>query len=66
MKIMVDLNVVLDVLQYREPHYTHSAYVLDAVVQNVIAGVMPSHSVTTLSYILSKYLPSGKTRELLH
>jgi len=65
MKIMVDLNVVLDVMQHRESHYTHSAQVLDAVVQNVFEGVIPSHSVTTLSYFLSKYLSFKKTRELL-
>ncbi len=62
---MVDLNVVLDVMQHREPHYTDSARVLDAVVQHVIEGVIPSHCVTTLSYILSKHVSTEKTHDIL-
>ena len=53
--ILVDLNVVLDVLQHRQPHYEYSARVLDAVSREQVAGVLAAHSVTTLFYFLARY-----------
>lgn len=38
--ILVDLNVVLDVVQRREPHYQASAGVLDRVVGKHVKGVV--------------------------
>ena len=38
--ILGDLNVLLDVLQKREPHYPASAAVLDAIVQGTVAGAI--------------------------
>lgn len=34
MKVMLDLNVLLDVLQWREPHYFDSAAVLSLAVES--------------------------------
>jgi len=63
MKVLVDLNVVLDVLQHREPHYTDSAKMLDAVLRHVVEGVLPSHSVTTLSYLIDKHTSGDQARD---
>jgi predicted nucleic acid-binding protein len=65
MRIMVDLNVILDVIQEREPHYTDSAQVVDAVVREFIEGVVASHCVTTLYYVIDKNLPGEESNEAL-
>src|SRR3990172_1619875 len=54
MKIVLDLNVVLDVIQKRQPHYQDSAEVLSRVRMGEIAAILPNHGVTTLWYILAK------------
>jgi predicted nucleic acid-binding protein len=52
--ILVDLNVIQDVVENREPHYAASAAVLDAVIAGRVPGVIPAHSVTTLHYLVSR------------
>jgi predicted nucleic acid-binding protein len=52
--VLVDLNVVMDVLQERRPHYEESARVLDVVVRQEAAGYLAAHSLTTLFYVLSR------------
>ncbi len=54
MKIVLDLNVLLDVIQNRPPHYLDSADVLSRVRTGEIDAILPSHGVTTLWYILAK------------
>jgi hypothetical protein len=54
MKITLDLNVVLDVVQNRAPHYQDSAEVLSRARVGEITAVLPGHAVTTLHYILAK------------
>lgn len=54
MKIALDLNVVLDVIQYRQPHYQDSAEVLSRGRTGEIAAILPGHGVTTLWYFLAK------------
>lgn len=54
MRILVDLNVVLDVLQSRRPFYEDSARVLDAVVRKEVAGWLAAHSLTTLFYVVNR------------
>ena len=53
--ILVDLNVVLDVVQSRQPHYQASALVLDRVVQDAEIGVVSAHAVTTLHDLVGRY-----------
>jgi predicted nucleic acid-binding protein len=55
MKVMLDLNVVLDVVQRREPFYTASATVLSQAVEGQIVGCLPGHALTTLHYITAKH-----------
>ena len=51
MKVMLDLNILLDVVQKREPFYPVSATVLSKAVVGEISGHLPGHSLTTLHYI---------------
>lgn len=53
-RILVDLNVILDVIQFRIPFYDQSAQVLDAVVRHRAQGWVAEHSVTTLIYIITR------------
>ena len=65
MKVMFDLNIVLDVVQHREPHYRMSAAALSAVVQGEAQGVFPCHGVTTVHYLVSRYADKKRADELV-
>ena len=51
----MDINVLLDVFQKREPHYAASARVLAMVQQGEVTGVFPAHGFTTLYYLVRKH-----------
>jgi len=55
MRVTVDINVLLDVFQKREPHYAASARVLAMVQQGEVDGVFPAHGFTTLYYLVRKH-----------
>jgi predicted nucleic acid-binding protein len=55
MRLMLDLNVLLDVAQRREPFYAASAKVLSQAVEGQSVACLPGHALTTLHYIVSKY-----------
>lgn len=55
MKIMIDLNVLLDVIQKRKPHFDASAEVLALAVKKQVDALLPSHCLTTLHYIVQKH-----------
>ena len=50
-RVLIDLNVVLDTLQEREPHYRESASILAYAEKGVIEGLVAAHSWTTLFYL---------------
>jgi predicted nucleic acid-binding protein len=54
LRVLVDSNVVLDVLQRREPFFAASAGVLASAETGQIEGWIAAHSVTTLFYLLAK------------
>lgn len=54
MKVLLDLNVVLDVIQNRVSHYQDSAEVISRGRAGEIQAMLPSHAVTTLYYVLEK------------
>ncbi len=55
MKVVVDLNVLLDVVQKRDKFYLSSAAVLEAVVEKKVQGFIPAHLITTLYYLTARY-----------
>ena len=63
-RVLVDVNIFLDVIQQREDFYADSAGVLDAVAYKEIEGLLAAHSATTLFYILSRAL--GQTTAVYH
>jgi predicted nucleic acid-binding protein len=55
LKVMLDLNVLLDVAQRREPFYAASAAVLSQAIEGPNVACLPGHALTTLHYIVAKH-----------
>ncbi len=55
MTVTVDINVLLDVFQQRQPHYAASARVLNLVAAGMLTGVCPAHGLTTLYHLVRKH-----------
>lgn len=62
MKVLLDLNLLLDVLQKREPHYPASAAVLSSIASGELQGAIPGHALTTIHYVLTRF--AGRERAL--
>ncbi len=58
MRIMLDINVMLDFFQKRAPHYQYSSMVVREVLKHNVQGFLPVHGVTTIYYIIAKYSDS--------
>jgi len=60
--ILIDINILLDVLQQREPFFDASARLLAMVETGHIKGYIAAHSVTTLFYLIQKDRSSAQAR----
>lgn len=58
MLVLVDVNVVLDVLGRREPHYEPAAQMWSAIEAGEATGLVAAHTVTTIHYLLQRYTSS--------
>ena len=54
LRVLLDLNIILDVLTRREPFYADSAKIWEKVETGHVDGMLAAHSVTTLFYLLLK------------
>lgn len=63
MKVLFDLNILLDVMQQREVFYAASAAALSKSLNKECEGLVPGHAVTTLHYLLSRYTNKQKADE---
>jgi predicted nucleic acid-binding protein len=54
LRILIDLNVLVDALNRREPFFETSAEVLAAAETGKFEGWIAAHSVTTLFYLIAK------------
>jgi predicted nucleic acid-binding protein len=61
-KILVDINVVLDVLLDRKPHAGPSAALWAAIETGRAEGVLAAHAVTTIHYLVRKERGASKAR----
>ncbi len=52
--VLIDINILLDVLQKREPFFETSARLLALIETGHIRGYVASHSITTLFYLIKK------------
>ncbi|WP_376693780.1 type II toxin-antitoxin system VapC family toxin [Wenzhouxiangella sp. EGI_FJ10409] len=53
--ILIDLNVLLDILQERRPHFQASSAVVDRALADGVGAFIPAHAVTTIHYLVAKY-----------
>src|ERR1035438_374714 len=65
MKVLVDVNAVLDVLLDRQPHYAASATVWSAIESGAVEGLLSAHAVTTIHDLVCKNPGAAKARQTL-
>ena len=65
MKVFVDTNVLLDVLQRREPHVKASSIVWKACECGEIEGVVSALTFANIIYILRKDMTPTRARDIL-
>ncbi len=65
MKIVLDLNVILDVVENRLPGVEFSSAVISVVGREKIPAFIPSHGVTTIHYHTAKHLTKAKAGETI-
>lgn len=64
-RILVDVNVILDVLLDRQPHVEGSAAVWAAIETGSSEGLLAAHAVTTIHYLIRKELDAARTRRII-
>jgi predicted nucleic acid-binding protein len=64
-RILIDINIILDVLQKREPFYEPSVRLLALVETGQVQGYLAAHSLTTLFYLIRKDKSAADARATL-
>lgn len=64
-RVLVDVDVILDVLTRREPFFADSAALLAACETGRCTGLVAAHTITTLWYLLAKYHDAAYARDKL-
>lgn len=65
MNILLDTNVLLDFMSFREPFSDDACVIMDHCCKKVINGFIAAHSIMDIMYILRKEIPLAKRRQLL-
>ncbi len=60
MKVLFDTDIILDVLLDRKPFSEHASYLMSKVERSEINGFLCATTITTIHYLLSKYLDKEK------
>jgi len=60
MKVLFDTNIILDVLLDRKPFSEHASFLMSKVERSEINGFLCATTMTTIHYLLSKYLDKKK------
>lgn len=64
-RVLIDVNVILDVLADREPFADDAAAVLGEVEVGNLEGYLAAHTITTLHFLLTKHLGKARARRAL-
>ncbi len=65
LRVLVDVNVVLDVLARRQPYFEGSAQVWAAIETGRAEGLLAAHTVTTLHYLLKRHTDHARAVAVL-
>ena len=63
--VFIDLNIILDVLQKRDPFYEISAQLMASVEIGRVKGYVAAHSITTLFYLIKKDKSAAEARAMI-
>ena len=64
-RVLLDLNVLLDVLLDREPHAEMSAAIWAAIEERRLDGALAAHGLTTIFYLVAKQRGRVAAREVV-
>jgi len=64
-RVLVDVNVILDVLARRDPFFTDSAKVWYFIESGQVEGYVAAHTITTIHYLLRKHHTSQSVNNYL-
>ncbi len=62
-RVLIDVNLVLDVLLDRRPHVASASAVWAAIEEGRAEGLLSSHAVTTIHYLNAKAVAPRMARE---
>lgn len=65
MRVLLDTNIILDILEKRPPFYDASKSVLEYCISGKVTGFIALHSVSNIFYILRKHYSVADRRKLL-
>ena len=65
MKLLIDGNILLDVLQKREPYYEDSAKIWKMCETDLVQGYVSALTFANLVYVMRKELDAEKINEVL-
>jgi predicted nucleic acid-binding protein len=64
-RVLLDLNILLDVLAQREPHFVDSARLWALAETGQVEGFVAAHSFTTLFYLYEKQHDSARAHQAI-
>ena len=65
MKLLIDANILLDVLQMRQPYYRDSAIIWKLCETEGVTGYISALTITNLVYIMRKKLDPKKIADII-
>lgn len=65
MKVLIDINVIMDFLCHRKFFFDDANQILKKCVKKEIEGIIAAHMVTTIFYLLRKDIPSSAERRAI-
>lgn len=65
MRLLIDANILLDVLQKREPHFSDSSMIWKLCETGSAEGYVSSLTIANLIYVMRKELAPKKIEEIL-
>ncbi len=64
MRLLIDTNVLLDVLQIREPYFADSLRIWGYCEDNIVEGYISAVSFVNISYVMRKELTPDRMQEM--
>jgi len=65
MRVLLDVNVLMDVFERRNDHYEASARVVSLGIDNQIEAWIPGHAPTTIHYLATRYLNRQRANDAI-